>query len=264
MIRRIRNTTIVAAATVCLILAAILVYRPQQAEASQTSASLSAAGAVTLAFNDTPPPNVATVQISGTFTGVTATIQGTADGVTWQNLSGIRSDTNVVEQTPTIVAGYMWKVDVTNLRQIRFNVTAISTGSITAQINASYVPVAPAAVPTGTQATVITASATGAAQANNASLSAVAGKTTYVTGFTVTGTGATAASVITVTVTGISPTLNYSILIPAGVTTAITTLTVQFPQPIPASATNTAVVVNCPSFGAGNTNASCSAYGFQQ
>jgi hypothetical protein len=116
-----------------------------------------------------------------------------------------------------------------------------------------------------TNQTAVTASSTGGAQANNCTLPGAAGKTTYITGFEVTGAGATGAGVITVTVTGtISGTLNYSLAIPAGASVGVTPLIVEFPEAIPASGANTAIVVNVPSFGAGNTNASAVAHGFQQ
>lgn len=103
-----------------------------------------------------------------------------------------------------------------------------------------------------------------AATATTATLAAVAAKTTYITGFSVTGAGATGASVISVTVTGlIGGTATYIMTIPAGVTTAVTALNVQFNTPVPASTTNTAIVVNVPSFGSGNTNAAVVATGFQ-
>jgi hypothetical protein len=111
----------------------------------------------------------------------------------------------------------------------------------------------------------VTASATGAAGAITATLAGVAAKTTYITGFQVTGAGATGASVITVTVTGtISGTLSFNIAIPAGAAVGVTPLIVSFPVPVPASAVNTAIVVNVPSFGAGNTNSAVAAQGFQQ
>lgn len=124
---------------------------------------------------------------------------------------------------------------------------------------------APALSATGSPATPITGSNTGAASAANVTLAAAAGKFTYITGFQITGAGATAASVITVTVTGtVTGTMNYNIVVPAGVTASITPLVVTFPVPVPSSAVNTAITVNVPSFGAGNTNSAVSAQGFQQ
>jgi hypothetical protein len=111
------------------------------------------------------------------------------------------------------------------------------------------------------------ASATGAAGAQTATLPATAGRMTYIEGFDVSGGGATAASVINITVTGITNTTNHSTTILAGVTgpmNAQGVYSVRFPTPIPASANNTAIVVNVPSFGAGCTLQSVNAYGFSQ
>jgi hypothetical protein len=107
-------------------------------------------------------------------------------------------------------------------------------------------------------------SSANAAAANNQTLAAAAGKRTYITGFSITGGGATAASVIAITITGLTNTLNYRVAVPAGATVGITPLVVSFKRPIPASADNTAIVVNVPSFGAGNTNAAAAASGFQR
>jgi len=106
--------------------------------------------------------------------------------------------------------------------------------------------------------------ATGAAGAITATLAAAAAKTTHITGFHVDGLGATAGSVIEVTITGtLGGTMRFKLTIPAGVTAAIARLAVQFARPIPASALNTAIVVNVPTFGAGNTSAIVHADGFQ-
>ena len=106
---------------------------------------------------------------------------------------------------------------------------------------------------------------TGAAAAITATLAAVAGKRTFLSGFAVDGLGATAGSVIEVTVTGVlGGTLRYKMTIPAGVGVATTRLFAEFGRPIPASADNTAIVVNVPSFGAGNTSAIVSAHGFNR
>lgn len=102
-----------------------------------------------------------------------------------------------------------------------------------------------------------------AAQANNVSLGGVAGKMTYLTGFEITGLGATAGSTISVTIggTGLATPPTFSLTIPAGATTAITPLNIYFPTPIPASAVGQAITVNVPSFGAGNTAANVVAHG---
>lgn len=113
--------------------------------------------------------------------------------------------------------------------------------------------------------TPISAVATGAAGAIAATLAAAAGATTYITGFQVTASGATAASVVQVTVGPLAggTTLQYSFVFPAGAGVPANPLIVAFPEPIPASGPNTAISVSVPSGGAGNTNVSASAQGFQ-
>jgi len=112
---------------------------------------------------------------------------------------------------------------------------------------------------------IVTASAAAAAAAMAPVLPAVAGQTNFVTGFQITGGGATAASVIVVTLTGlIGGTRTYDIAVPAGVTLGITPLVVEFSEPIPATGPNVAITLNVPSFGAGNTNAAATLEGFLQ
>ena len=104
-----------------------------------------------------------------------------------------------------------------------------------------------------------------AASAAVSTLAGVAGKTTYITGFTCTALGATAAAAVTVTVTGLAAgTLNFTFLFPTGATVQANPLTITFANSLPASAQNTAIVVTLPSGGAGNTNAASNAWGFQQ
>jgi len=97
-----------------------------------------------------------------------------------------------------------------------------------------------------------------------ATLAAVAGQFTYLTGFVITGAGATAASVVVATVTGVpNAPLAYDVAVPAGANVGIAPLVVTFSNPVRSSAVNTAIAVSAPAFGAGNTNAAVSATGFQ-
>jgi hypothetical protein len=82
-------------------------------------------------------------------------------------------------------------------------------------------------------------------------------------GFIVAGRGATGASAIAVTVTGLVNTLTFYYTVVAGATTANPQLTITFSPPVPASDVYTTIVVNVPSFGAGNTSAAVNAWGFQ-
>lgn len=114
--------------------------------------------------------------------------------------------------------------------------------------------------------TPITASSGNVANASAAAtLPGVSAKTTFISGFQVTASGATVGLDVTVTVAGvITGTMSYTYTFPAGALVGAQPLIVTFPYPIPASATNTAIVVTLPAGGAGNTNATVSAQGFQQ
>ena len=99
--------------------------------------------------------------------------------------------------------------------------------------------------------------------AATATLTALPGTVAYISGFVLTGAGATAASVIAVTVTGvIGGTMTYIVTVPAGATLQTPTLAVNFTTPVSASGYGTNIVVSSPSFGAGNTNAAVVAFGY--
>ena len=96
-----------------------------------------------------------------------------------------------------------------------------------------------------------------------ATIPAAAGKTSYITGFDVSGAGATLGGVVLLTITGLlGGTVTYPISAPAGVTLGLTPLMVNFTPPLQASAANVAIVVSLPALGAGNTNAAVVARGF--
>jgi hypothetical protein len=92
----------------------------------------------------------------------------------------------------------------------------------------------------------------------------VIGKTTYIAGFSVTGSGATAGLPVNVTLVGLKGgNLSFTYTAAAGVLVGNTPLIIEFPTPIPASATNTAITLSCPSLGSGNTNNVANIHGFQ-
>ncbi len=98
-----------------------------------------------------------------------------------------------------------------------------------------------------------------------ATIAAVAGKTAYLSGFEVTGGGATAGTITTLQVSGLlGGTINYAVPVPAGVTTGVTPLVVEFNPPIPASAVNTQIALFLGAFGSGNTFEIITAHGFYQ
>ena len=97
-----------------------------------------------------------------------------------------------------------------------------------------------------------------------ATLAGAAAKTTWITGFQITASGATAAGCVSATVTGvITGTMTYTYCAPVGAAVGAGPLNVSFPSPIPANAVNTSIVVTLPALGAGNINAAVSAQGFQ-
>jgi hypothetical protein len=109
-------------------------------------------------------------------------------------------------------------------------------------------------------ATPISASNTGAAAAAvSATLPAVAGKTTYLTGFCVTSTNPAAAENGLVAVTGTISTLDFEFV--EGVSLG-GQLCPPLPKPIPASAADTPIVVTLPAITSGGAGA-VTAYGFQ-
>ena len=66
----------------------------------------------------------------------------------------------------------------------------------------------------------------------------------------------------TVTVTGLAiGTLSFKLAIPAGATVGVTALNVRFGEGLSASAVNTAITLNVPSFGVGNTDAAAALWG---
>ena len=116
-----------------------------------------------------------------------------------------------------------------------------------------------------TASTPVTSSSGNVANASAvATLAAAAAVTTYISGFEVTGGGATAASLVNVTITGlIGGTATYTLGVVAGAAAPNATLLVKFVPPIPASAVNTAIVVTVPALGVGNTNSAVVAHGYR-
>lgn len=121
---------------------------------------------------------------------------------------------------------------------------------------------------TGTQypvgATPLVASSGNVANAV-AAASLVGGATTtvHITGFEITGAGATGALVVTVNLSGVLGGPHaYTYVFEAGAAVANKPLIVAFDPPLPASAVNTQITVTCPAGGAGNTNNTVVAHGY--
>lgn len=97
-----------------------------------------------------------------------------------------------------------------------------------------------------------------------ATLPATAGRTNYICGFALNSSGSTGAAVVSPTVVGVvTGTMTFAYSTVAGATLANASLVVNFGACVPASAPNTAIVVTLPALGAGNTNATANAWGYQ-
>jgi len=213
------------------------------------------------------------------------------DGFNWVTIKAPRTDSYLTDATFTLSGNpgqHSWQVPVAGYPQARVRLSTAMTGTgsttivsivssapDTSLVTVGLDPTSP--LPAGTNTlgnvgvlpytgvqTPVANSATAAATAIAPVLAAQAGKTNYIAGFEITGGGATAASVITATITGTATTLSYAIPIPAGVTLGINPVIVKFMPPIPASAINTAITLNVPSFGAGNTIEAGVIHGFYQ
>jgi hypothetical protein len=113
--------------------------------------------------------------------------------------------------------------------------------------------------------TPLHSTATGAASSANVSLGGVAGKTTYLAGFSVSGLGSTAGGTVNITTSNLlTAQETYVITIPASATQAITTLQVTYNPPIPAVGQGQGITINVPSFGAGNTLSCAQCWGFRE
>lgn len=143
-------------------------------------------------------------------------------------------------------------VGISNTVSVTGSVTSSITGSVT--LGSLY--------PAGSTP-MISASGNVANATASATLNGFASATTYVSGFEVTGAGATAGLPVVVTVTGLSATLSYIYSAAVGALVENTPLLVAFSPPLPASTVSTAIVVSCPPLGTGNTNNAVVIRGFR-
>lgn len=117
-------------------------------------------------------------------------------------------------------------------------------------------------IPYGAQPLVATSGQVAAAVAA-AALAADASRFNWLTGFDITGGGATAGQLVIVTVTGLQGgTITFVMASGTGVTAGTPELSKRFPHPLRSSAKNVAITVSAASFGAGNTNAVTNVYGY--
>lgn len=117
-------------------------------------------------------------------------------------------------------------------------------------------------LPTGAVA-LIAGSGTIGNNTASATLTGTATTTVYITGFEVTGAGATAGLAVAVTVSGLlGGSRVYTYAFAVGALIANMPLIVPYNPPLPASAINTAITVSCPASGIGGTNNTVVAHGY--
>lgn len=96
-----------------------------------------------------------------------------------------------------------------------------------------------------------------------ATLAAAAGKFTYLTGYDIDSDGATTAAVMSLLLSGVPNLANFPYYAFAQPLATSAFRTVRFPQPLRASAVNTAISLFVPALGVGNTRTRCWLYGYQ-
>lgn len=127
-------------------------------------------------------------------------------------------------------------------------------------VNEAYLPTlypSQALPQTGDSGIVANATATASITSDTATFA-------YLSGFEITGSGATSALIVTVTVTGArTGTLHYVYAAVAGVTLINQSLIVAFNPPLKSTAKNTSITVSCPALGSGNTANSVVVHGYR-
>jgi len=229
------------------------------------------------------------LQIDAVATGGTLTFQGSNDNVNFVSVPAYNAAGALV--TSSTITGLFWGPRTYRYFRVRQTTWTSGTSSGTLELynEATDFVMAQNAIQSGTWtvqpgntanttawlqvlgssypsgATPITAASGNVANASAvAALAGVSAKTTYITGFEVTGSGSTAGAVVVVTVTGtVTGTLSYIYVGTIGALLANTPLIVAFPKEIPASAVNTAIAVTVPALGTGNTNSAVVAHGYQ-
>lgn len=123
----------------------------------QTSLNATTPGLVT----KDPSRTATTIQVSGTYAGLSFAIQGTVDGKNWFAIAAIDLTTGQVVTgsiSPATNATYAWRVPSENMAGVQMNVTALSSGQCNALFQAAAF-VGVIAVPTST-ATAVTSTVT--------------------------------------------------------------------------------------------------------
>jgi hypothetical protein len=141
------------------------------------------------------------------------------------------------------------------MRRFLIAALALIAGVVTAFAQQFYPPLPPDAIAIGNgSGNVANATAT-------ATLTATTGRRTWICGVAVNALGATAGAGVALTITGLGGTFTYTYVSATGVTVWAPAV-VSFNPCLPALAASSNIVVTLPALGAGNTNASVSAWGY--
>ena len=227
-------------------------------------AGITAGGTATLSIQTgyLVPSSVSVVATCGTGAGTPGTITVDINGVLCTDASvatgTFDSTVTAIAALPTLAPGTQRPQG--SLAGAAYNqpVYGSASGGGT-QVDATHgLPVSGLAYPNG--AAPLTATATGTTAATAATLAGTSGKTTYICGFSITS-DATAGTSGTAVVSGtISGSLNF--VQGVGVAPAVSGVSQSFTRCIPASATNTGIVITSAAAGVGGVTA-VSAWGFQ-
>ena len=110
----------------------------------------------------------AALQITGTFTGLVGTIQGSVDGVNYLNIGAENANTGaVIAPATTVTAVGLYVIPAAGYRSIRYHVTAVSTGTAVVNLNASAGALDPPSSVSGTGRQVNVTGINGSTPATN-------------------------------------------------------------------------------------------------
>lgn len=115
---------------------------------SYSTVTTTTTGAQTLTLSKFPSEGVVSILVSGTYTGLSYTLQGTFDGTNYVPIMGVNNSTGIAvsgatANTPADDAEVSFTVpNAINLTAVRLNVTAL-TGATSLVVKSFGAPVAP-------------------------------------------------------------------------------------------------------------------------
>lgn len=222
--------------------------------------------------------NSVIVTFNGTYTGQGVNFQQTSDptgnsnwvAVLGRNVNNTGSVAPVTGGATASAANQSYFIPVRGVR-MRLQLYALSTGTINATISLLTTPGDVGAVYRGGYASDFPSGAT-AVQATSgvvanasavASMPAVSGRTNFITGLSVTGSGATTATIVGAALTGPATGMTWMYGVVAGASVKNPDLILSFTPPIPAGAANSALTLTVPALGSGNLYATANIWGYQ-